>query len=370
MTRRIPLILFGTGQVGRALVPMVLATRAQQMALNLYLEFVALADREGALVDERGLDEPVLESALRLKDRGASLATHERGYYQSDLAAIVDVAGQADAIVIDTTAAAAEIIMPALLAAKRFGYGVVLANKKPLTGTLAGFEQLVRRPGVPLEGRRDCCYEATVGAGLPVIRTLQMLLETGDEVEAIRGAFSGTLGYLMTELQAGTPFSAAVREAKRLGYTEPDPRDDLSGTDVARKALILARTLGLPLEMTDVVVEPLFPPAFADLDVPVFLDHLVNLDGTMAARVAEAAAEGAVLRYVAEITAEGLRVGLSSQPVTSPLGSLRGPDNLVAFHTARYSGTPLVIQGAGAGADVTASAVLADILVLATGRGT
>ncbi|HBY99384.1 MAG TPA: homoserine dehydrogenase [Chloroflexi bacterium] len=365
MARRIPLILFGTGQVGRALVAMVLGTRARQAALELYLDFVALADREGALVDERGLDEPVVDSALRLKARGASLATHERGYYQSDLAALVDVAGQADAIVIDTTDATTELIMPALVAARRFGYGVVLANKKPLTATLAEFEQLVRRPGTE-EGRADCGYEATVGAGLPVIRILRMLLETGDEVQAIRGAFSGTLGYLMTELQAGVPFSVAVREAKRLGYTEPDPRDDLSGADVARKALILARTLGLPLEMADVAVEPLFPPAFADLDVPLFLERFVELDEAMAARASEAAAEGSVLRYIAAVTPDGLRVGLSAEPMRSALGALRGPDNLVAFHTDRYSRTPLVIQGAGAGAEVTASAILADILALAT----
>lgn len=367
MAQRVPLILFGAGQVGRALAAMVLATREQQAALGLFLEFVALADREGALVDERGLDEPVLESALRLKARGASLATHERGYYQSDLTAIVDVAGQASAIVIDTTAADAQVIMPALLAAKRLGYGIVLANKKPLAAALADFEQLVRRPGTAAEGRTNCGYEATVGAGLPVIRTLRMLLETGDEVQAIRGAFSGTLGYLMTGLQAGVPFSAAVREAKRLGYTEPDPRDDLSGIDVARKALILARTLGLRLEMADIAVEPLFPATLADLDVPVFLDRLVELDEAMATRVARAAAQGAVLRYVAEISPEGLRVGLSTQPAASPLGALSGPDNLVAFHTARYRQTPLVVQGAGAGAEVTASAVLTDILAIATG---
>src|SRR5690606_23763863 len=179
MIRRIPLILFGTGQVGRALAYMVMATREQQERLGVRLEFVALVDREGALVEERGLSDPVLESALRLKARGQGLATHERGYYQNDPVAIVDVAGQADTVVVDTTAADADVITPALLTANRLGYGVVLANKKPLTASAADFDRLVRTPP-------GCGYEATVGAGLPVIRTLKMLLETGDEIVAIR----------------------------------------------------------------------------------------------------------------------------------------------------------------------------------------
>lgn len=361
--RDIPLILFGAGQVGRALVQMLQATRAQQARLGVALPVVALADSSGALVDERGLPDQVLDSALRLKARGGALTAHELGAPADDPADLVDVAGQADAVVVDTTAADPEMILPALLLARRRGYGIVLANKKPLTTDYTTFKTLT----TPTPERpRPLGYEATVGAGLPVIRTLHMLLETGDEIATIRGAFSGTLGYLMTEMQAGVRFSQAVRAAKELGYTEPDPRDDLSGIDVARKALILARTIGLPLEMEDVAVEPLFTPEMATLPRNEFLARLEEMDGPMAAQMAAAAAQGTVLRYSAIVDTRGARVGLSREAPASPLGVLRGPDNLVAFETGRYTRTPLVVQGAGAGAEVTASAVLADLLTIVT----
>ncbi|HXF60845.1 MAG TPA: hypothetical protein VNK95_04470, partial [Caldilineaceae bacterium] len=186
-----------------------------------------------------------------------------------------------------------------------------------------------------------------------------------DEVQRITGAFSGTLGYVMTGLQAGHPFSAVVREAHRLGYTEPDPRDDLGGVDVARKALILARGLGWRLEMDDVEVQGLYPAEMASLTVDEFMAALPTLDDHFRAQVEAAAAAGKVLRYAAQVENGACRVGPTLAPADSPLGRLTGTDNLVEFSTRWYSPNPLVVQGRGAGVDATAAGVLSDIIDLA-----
>lgn len=362
MTTPISIIQLGLGGVGRALVEQVFATREAQERHGITLHYVAIADSSGALVEERGLAEGVVESAGRLKERGGALHEHEAGYFQEELSALIDVAGQARTILVDTTAADTETLVPAFNLALERGYAIVLANKKPLTASLEVWQRLTG------EGRTG--YEATVGAGLPIISTLRHLLDTGDEVQKIEGVLSGTLGFLMGELQKGTAFGAAVRDAKRRGWTEPDPRDDLSGTDVARKVLILARTLGYGGGLDDVAVTPLFPEPFASLSVDEFMARVDELNAEMAAQRDAAHAAGQSLRYAASMQPGVedepmlLRAGPTSVAADSPLGSLRGPDNLVAFHTARYAARPLVVQGAGAGTEVTASALLGDIFRL------
>jgi len=243
---------------------------------------------------------------------------------------------------------------------------VVSANKKPFAGALGTFQSLVLAPGASARVR----YEATVGAGLPVIAALSRVVGAHDGVSGISGSFSGTLGYVMSGLQEGRPFSEVVAKAKELGYTEPDPRDDLGGVDVARKALILARTMGMQLEMDDVKVEPLYTPEMASLSVPEFMAALPTLDATFSARVAAATEKGYVLRYAASIapaTASSpgsLVVGLKEVPASSPLGTLSGSDNLVEISTGWYDSTPLVLRGAGAGTGTTAAGVLSDMLEL------
>jgi len=170
----------------------------------------------------------------------------------------------------------------------------------------------------------------------------------------------------MTQLDEGVPFSEAVRTAHRLGYTEPDPKDDLSGMDVARKALILARTIGMKAELSDVAVEPLFPASLAKLSAAEFLERVGELDAEFAARVAENKRQKKVLRYVARIEKAGIKVGLEAVGEGSPTGRLKGPDNQVVLFTDRYKANPLVVTGPGAGAEVTAAGVLNDILAIAT----
>lgn len=255
-------------------------------------------------------------------------------------------------VLIDTTAT--DETLPLIRQALERGGSVVLSNKKPLTGSQETWDTLVQSGRV--------YFETTVGAGLPVIQVIQSLLATGDTVEQIQGCVSGTLGYIFSQMSSGDSFSRAVTSAKALGFTEPDPRDDLSGVDVARKALILSRLLARRLELHDVTLTSLFPQEMASLSSEAFMQQLPDLDRDYAARVEEARKHGCVLRYVANITPTSANVELVEVPKMSDIGSLQGPDNILIIHTERYHDNPLVIKGPGAGTSVTAAGVFADIL--------
>ncbi len=208
-------------------------------------------------------------------------------------------------------------------------------------------------------------YEANVGAGLPVISTLRDLLASGDEIVRIEGILSGTLSYLFNHFDGFKPFSAIVREAHELGFTEPDPREDLSGQDVARKLLILARQIGLKLDLKDVKFENLVPQALRRGSfTPEFYSRFSEHDRVMEKKLDQAVLNKAVLRYVGVLENNKASAGLREIPATHPFASTKGSDNILAFTTHRYSQTPLVVQGPGAGADVTAMGVFSDILKL------
>jgi len=243
------------------------------------------------------------------------------------------------------------------------GIHVITPNKRAHSGPIAYYQDLKR---LSRGSRTHFLYEATVGAGLPVIQTLKDLVETGDEIRSISGIFSGTLAYLFNLFDGTRPFSEIVREAKSKGYTEPDPRDDLSGKDVARKAVILAREAGLALELDDIVVESLVPNALANASVDEFLKRLPDFDAPMAERVAAAKRAGQVLRYVAtiDVKAGKANVGLESFGPTHPFANISLTDNIVQFVTGRYCDNPLIIRGPGAGPAVTAGGIFADLLRL------
>jgi homoserine dehydrogenase len=374
------------------LIQQIVANRGLHATqFGLALAVLAVCDRDGAVLaldsrGESGLDDATLLDLVRYKAAGGRLAEHSLGGPQNDLAAVVDIAGRQGAVVVDCTASAETA--HALLFALERKYKVVLANKKPLTIDQEVYDRLTRagvtggghgvnggftgQDELPPRHWGRCRWETTCGAALPVVSTLNRLIACGDTVQRIAGAFSGTLGFVMTGLQAGEPFSAVVREAHRLGYTEPDPRDDLGGLDVARKALILGRGLGWRMELGDIQVRGLYPAEMSALSVAEFLDALPQLDADFRDRVELAAAEGKVLRYAATVetggaapVGGGCRVGLTAVDAASPLGRLSGTDNLVEFHTRWYDPNPLVVQGRGAGAEVTASGVLSDIVELA-----
>jgi aspartokinase/homoserine dehydrogenase 1 len=208
-------------------------------------------------------------------------------------------------------------------------------------------------------------YEANVGAGLPVISTLGDLIASGDHIVKIEGVFSGTLSYLFNHYDGKKPFSDVLREAHELGFTEPDPRDDLSGEDVARKLLIVARHLGLKLDMKDVRFENLVPPSMRTETFSAgILSRFTKMDARMHQRLQDARSRGAVLRYVGILEGHTATARLREMPLGHPFAGTKGSDNIIAITSHRYSRTPLVVQGPGAGADVTAMGVFSDILKL------
>jgi len=262
------------------------------------------------------------------------------------------------AVIIDCSASAAVASRYAHWLSQ--GIHIVTPNKKANSAAWGDYERV--RAARRAAGSHYL-YEATVGAGLPVIQTLRDLRETGDEIRRIEGIFSGTLAYLFNTWDGRESFSSVVKQAKALGYTEPDPRDDLSGMDVARKLIILAREMGLKLELGDAQVESLVPGALADCGVEDFLARLHEFDAPMLARLEAARARGHVLRYVGSVDVAGhAQVGVVELPASHPFANIALTDNIVRFQTARYDRNPLIVQGPGAGPAVTAAGVFADLL--------
>ena len=205
-------------------------------------------------------------------------------------------------------------------------------------------------------------YETNVGAGLPVIHTLKSLIATGDEIIEISGILSGTMTYIFSELDKGKSFSEAVINARSLGYAEPDPRDDLSGEDVARKFLILARICGIDIERDELEVESLIPDILKDVDATTFLEKLPVFDHEWKQRIESENKLGNKIRYTGRLAGGKIRIKTESVKDSSPLGRLTGTNNLIEIKTRRYFDQPLIIQGPGAGKEVTAAGVLNDIL--------
>ncbi len=247
------------------------------------------------------------------------------------------------------------------------GINIITPNKKGNTSTIERYRALRK---IARKSGKYYLYETTVGAGLPVLHTLRDLTDTGDKVLELEGVLSGTLSYIFNSFDGQKSFSEIVREAQALGYTEPDPRDDLSGMDVARKLVILAREHGLGLELADVEVESLVPENLQNCDVVDFLKGLSDYDESWDRRLRAVQARDEVLRYIGKIDVDGkASVTLDAYPVRHVLANLSGSDNLVSFRTARYNRQPMIVRGPGAGPEVTAAGVFADLLRLASFLG-
>ena len=340
-------VLLGTGVVGGALLRL-LATPA---ASGLHLVGAANSTRQ--IANARGL--------VSMQVR-ASLATSITYRDDAALLAALDASGALRRVVVDATASGETAARHAAWLGA--GYPVVSANKAATGEALAAW-QAVRQASA----RGGVTYgdAAMVGAGLPVLSTLRRLRECGDRLLALDGVFSGSLSWLFNQFDGSRPFSALLHEARAFGYTEPDPRIDLGGSDVARKLLILARSAGHLLDMTQIDIDSLVPTQLREVDAATFLERAHELDDALEGRRACAASAGCVLRFLAQFDEHGrARVGLAEVVPTHPAAALAGTDNLFALTTARYRAQPLVIRGPGAGPEVTAQALLGDLLSLRT----
>ena len=349
--KRLDLVVVGVGNIGGALLQQLRQQRHYLLSRGFDVRVVAVANSRKFAVSAGGID---------LGDWKSTLGGSRREMTPSSLARAITGLELTNAALVDCTANPSIVdAYPEFIDANLH---IITPNKRanalPWKLYSSLMEQMSRR-------QKHFFYEANVGAGLPIMSTLRDLIASGDEIVKIEGILSGTLSYLFNSFDGSTPFSALVKEAHRVGFTEPDPRDDLSGQDVARKLLILAREIGLKMELDEVTVDSLVPrPLRRGKFSEKFFSDLARYDREIADRVAAAARHGNVLRYVGVLERGRAQAALKEFPRMHPVASAKGSDNVIAFTTKRYRRTPLVVQGPGAGADVTAMGVFSDILKL------
>ena len=348
-TSHMDVILLGCGNVGSALLQQFQTKDSSLAAGHKALHVRAIANSEKLLV---GHDTVELGSWKQdLEENGVAWSIE-------DIIAIRKQLGLLNPTIIDCTTDEGLANQYANFLAN--GFNVVAANKKANTASMDYYREM---RVTAARHFRKFMYETNVGAGLPFIDTLQSLIRSGDELQSFGGILSGSLSMIFGLLEDGVAFSDAVEKAMQMGFTEPDPRDDLSGMDVARKLLIVAREVGLELELDEIEVEPVIESGFAaDADNTGLISRLKELDEAFANRVETAKAEGCVLRYVGRIENGRCSVSVDTVPKDKPLGSIRDGENALVILTRYYQPIPLVLRGYGAGADVTAAGVFGDLL--------
>ena len=349
--------LIGPGIVGGALLDQIhYQSKRLREQFNLDLRIRVIMRSKSMLLGDRRIDLQGWRNAVASADTDVDFAVFENHVHADHLPHAVIIDCTADQGVADRYAGWLER-----------GIHVVTPNKKAFSGTQADYEELrasARR------GNSHYFYETTVGAALPIIKTIRDLVDTGDRIHSIQGILSGTLAYLFNIYDGSRPFSQIVAEARASGYTEPDPRDDLSGMDVARKLTILARELGQTLEIGDFPVQNLVAEELRQLSIEDFLNELSRYDDDMLALYKDASDAGKSLRYVARLTENGeASVGLEKVDRDNAFSKINLTDNIVQFASDRYAANPLVVQGPGAGPDVTAGGVFGDLLKLAAFLG-
>ncbi|TAK66090.1 MAG: bifunctional aspartate kinase/homoserine dehydrogenase I [Bacteroidetes bacterium] len=349
--KRLYLAVVGVGNIGATLLKQLHQQRQFLLNKGFDVRVCAVADSKRFVVNHNGLDLTRWQDVLHHSQHKMDL--HLLAHHIADLK-LTNVA------LVDCTASS-EVVnaYPVFVQANMH---IITPNKKANVLPIKEYNTLV---ALLNKRKKFFLYEANVGAGLPIISTLHDLIASGDTIVKIEGVFSGTLSFLFNSFNGTTPFSKLVHEAQLAGYTEPDPREDLSGQDVARKLLILARQLGWNMDLNQIPHENLVPAklqkgAFSKS----FHDDYAKHDAEMNKRYVSAQKRGAVLRYVGVLNNKKAMTGLLEYPANHPFAGTKGSDNIIAFTTQRYSKTPLVVQGPGAGADVTAMGVFSDILKL------
>ena len=346
--------LVGPGLIGRQLLAQLAAAQSrtrQDHAVNLCVR--GIMNSSHMLINEDGVDLSSWEESLAQQVCDASL---------DDLVTHLLSDHVPHAVIIDCTASQA--IASQYLSLLQRGVHVITPNKKANSGDYDYYQHL---QAAAEKYHRYYFYGTTVCAGLPVLETLQDLIKTGDEIQEITGVVSGTLAYIFNEVNRGVAFSKVINDAKDAGFTEPDPRDDLSGMDVARKFVCLAREMGHKITLDDVQVHNLVPEPLREVSVEVFLEQLPEYDQWFADELAQHVQPQQKACYVGHIDSVGrVTVRIQGCDDSHPLSRLEGADNMLIFKTARYAQQPLIIQGPGAGAEVTAAGVFADIFHLLT----
>ena len=345
----IEVFAFGAGTIGGALLDQIRDQQEKLRAQNVDIKVVAISTLDGMLLDGNGLNLSTWREDIGKAARKPSV---------DDILAFVRETKPLNPVFVDCTASydLPERYLDILAA----GMHVATPNKRANSMSMDFYRRLRT---VANEAHRRFLYETNVGAGLPIIDTLQNLFKSGDTLTGFNGIMSGSLSYIFGKLDEGRKFSEAVLEAKELRYTEPDPRDDLKGTDVARKALIIAREAGMDIELADITMRSIFPPDF-DLGgtTEEFLRRLPQVDAYFEQKMAELKQAGKVLRMGASIRGGSVSVGLLEVGADDPLYGVKGGENAFVFETARYTPIPLTVRGYGAGAGVTAAGVFGDIL--------
>jgi aspartokinase/homoserine dehydrogenase 1 len=357
ISTRINIAIFGKGLVGGTLIDQILKSKESVLQRkNIALNIFAVGGTKHLLLDKEGIKENWKEV----------IHHHEKNYTVANVIAYAEEHHLENLIAVDNTADTA--FVENYISLVEHGFDLVSSNKIANTVSFDFYKKLREKLN---KHQKQYLYETNVGAGLPLIDTIRLLHHSGENITRIKGVFSGSLSYLFNTFSLnGTPFSKVLKKAIDAGYTEPDPREDLCGNDVGRKLLILARELDLKNEFSDINIQNLIPENLRDGNVTSFLNRLEELDVTYA-QVKENQAADHVLRYIGDLHGDlsgekgKLDVQLVSVPKNSALGQVQGSDSIFEIYTESYGERPLVIQGAGAGAQVTARGVFGDILRLA-----